>query len=368
MRILIAPDSFKDALSAADAAAAIARGLKRKAASHTLVEFPLSDGGEGALAVLAQHLDLKRVEIDAVDALFRPIKASYGLSADGSSAVIELAAAAGLQMLAPHERNPLDTTTLGAGLMLADALTRGARDVFLAIGGSATNDCGIGIAQALGWRFLDAQGAPVAPTGAGLARIAHITPPAQTRPPHVLRIARDVQIPLLGESGAARMFARQKSADDAAIAALEAGAANLCDIVHREIDSSRPETLPGSGAAGGAGFGAKVFAGGELLDGAEAIMDAANFQAECDRADLIITGEGRLDGQTAHGKVVAAVARRARTAGAPVIALCGRVDAAPEDIEQLGLRRAVEISDRRAPLPDQLARTGANLERAAFEL
>lgn len=370
MRILVAPDSFKDALSARDAADAIARGLKRHIFPHKIVTFPMADGGEGTMDVLAAHLQLTRIEIDTVDALFRPIRAHYGLSADGKSAVIELAAAAGLEMLAPHERNPLSTTTLGVGQMLADALQRGARDVFLAIGGSATNDCGVGLASALGWRFLDDAGEPVRPIGGELHRIARIEEPATPLPPFVLRIARDVQIPLLGPTGAAHMFARQKGADDAAIAALEAGAAHLCEIVHAQIDLGRPENFGGVGAAGGAGFGAMVFLGGGLYDGAEAVMDAMDFQAEADRADLIITGEGRLDGQTGYGKVVAAVTLRARWKGktTPVIALCGAVDAAPGEIAGLGLRAAIEISDRTLPLSENLTRTAENLERAAAAL
>lgn len=370
MRILVAPDSFKDALSAAEAAKAIARGLRRKASRHSIVTFPLSDGGEGALAVLSQHLKLAPIEVETVDALFRPIRAAYGVSADGAQAVIELASAAGLQQLRPEERNPLETTTLGVGLMLADAIKRGAREILLAIGGSATNDCGVGIAQALGWRFLDEAGASVRPVGADLVRVARIEAPADPNPPCVLRVARDVQIPLLGATGAAHVFARQKGADEAAIAVLEAGAANLCEAVHRDIDLGRPETFPGAGAAGGAGFGAMVFAGAHLFDGAEAIMETTGFQAECDRADLIVTGEGRLDAQTGYGKVIAAIGLRAQWNGraTPVVALCGRVEATRAELDALHLREAVEISDRTRPLAEQLARTAANLERAAFAL
>jgi len=254
--------------------------------------------------------------------------------------------------------------------MFADALRRGARDIFLAIGGSATNDCGIGLASALGWRFLDDAGAPIRPVGGELHRIARIEAPQPPLPHFVLRVARDVQIPLLGPTGAAHMFARQKGADDAAIATLEAGAAHLCEIVHQQIDLGRPENFGGVGAAGGAGFGAMVFLGGGLYDGAEAVMDAMDFQSEAERADLIITGEGRLDGQTVYGKVVASVASRARWNGkkTPVIALCGAVDATRAEIEALGLRDAIEISDRTLPLAQNLARTAENLERAAAAL
>lgn len=367
MRILVAPDSFKDALSARDAAEAIARGLKRHAFPHKIVTFPMADGGEGTMDVLAARLSLQSVEIEVADPLFRPRRARYLLG--GEHAVIELAEAAGLQLLSPAERDPLNTTTLGVGQMIADALARGARDIFLAIGGSATNDCGVGLASALGWRFLDEAGQPIRPVGGALHRIARIEPPT-TPLPHFVRVARDVQIPLLGPTGAAHMFARQKGADGAAIATLEAGAAHLCEIVHAQIDLGRPETFGGVGAAGGAGFGAMVFLGGGLYDGAEAVMDAMDFQAEADRADLIITGEGRLDGQTGYGKVVSAVALRAQWRGkrTPVIALCGAVDATPGKIAALGLRDAIAISDPAAPLTENLAHTAANLERAAAAL
>ncbi len=355
-------------MSARDAAEAIARGLKRHAFPHKIVTFPMADGGEGTMDVLAARLGLQSVEIEVANPLFRPRRARYLLG--GAHAVIELAEAAGLQLLAPAERDPLNTTTLGVGKMLADALARGARDIFLAIGGSATNDCGVGLASALGWRFVDDAGEPIRPVGGALHRIARIEPPTTPLPNFVLRVARDVQIPLLGPTGAAHMFARQKGADAAAIAALEAGAAHLCEIVHQQIDLGRPENFGGVGAAGGAGFGAMVFLGGGLYDGAEAVMDAMDFQAEADRADLIITGEGRLDGQTGYGKVVAAVTLRARWRGkrTPVVALCGAVDATAEEIAQLGLKDAIAISDPAAPLTENLARTAENLERAAAAL
>lgn len=362
MRILIAPDSFKDALSAQDVVAAITRGLRMRFPNVEIDPCPLSDGGEGATAVLSAQLGLLRVDIDTVDPLMRPLRTAYAMA--GDYAVIELAAAAGLDLLAAQERDALRTTTLGVGRMIADAVSRGARRIDLAIGGSATNECGIGMAAAMGWRFLDAARKEVAPIGASLGSIAHIDIPAL--PGFQLTALCDVRAPLTGPEGAAYVYARQKGADDAAIAQLDAGAANLARVVARELRRDGLADIPGAGAAGGTGFGVLAFFNGALKPGADAVMDAVGFDARMRAADLVITGEGRLDAQTAQGKLVAAVARRAMST--PVIALCGRVDATREEIAVLGLHEAIEISDRTAALADQLARTAENLERAVSHL
>jgi glycerate kinase len=363
MRVVVATDSFKHALAAPAACAAIAAGLRATHADAAVEERPLSDGGQGALEVLAQALALGLVGIDAVDPLGRPIRAAYGLSAGDGLAVIETARACGLELLAPEERDPLAASTFGAGLLLKDAIARGARRVLLAIGGSATTDAGIGMAAALGWRFLGADGAALAPNGAALLRIARIVaPPPRDLP--AIEVLCDVAAPLFGPEGAAFVYAPQKGADAAAVAALDAGL--------RAIDAllAKPglAETPGAGAAGGLGFGAAAFLGARLVRGADRVMDLVGLDAALAHADLVVTGEGRLDAQTAQGKLIAALCARARGFGVPVVALCGQVEASAQDIRALGLSAAIEISPRGIPPPTALAETAANLTRAAAAL
>lgn len=365
MRILIASDSFKDALSAPDVCRAIAGGIGRRYPEAEIVEFPLADGGEGTFEVLALHLGLQTVETDTVDPLFRPIRAPYGLSADGHTALIEMAKASGLQLLEPGERNPLNTTTFGTGLLLADAFRRGVKHAVLAIGGSATNDAGTGMAAALGWQFRDADWQAVKPTGRSLEQIVKILPPADYQAFERVEVICDVTNSLYGPQGAAHVYGRQKGADDEAIALLDAGLRHFAQIAERQLGKPGLAALPGAGAAGGTGFGAMVFLGATLRRGIDLVMDLTHFDQALESADLVITGEGKLDGQTLHGKLIHGICQRARRKSVPVIALCGQLTATHEQIAQIGLRNAYSINDTELPLPEMLARTAENLTRAA---
>jgi glycerate 2-kinase len=364
MNILIACDSFKDALDAPSVCRAIERGLRLADPSISTRIFPLADGGEGMSDILNFHLGLTKIEVEVHDPLFRKIKATYSLSADGKTAFIEMAQASGLQLLATGERNPLKTTTLGVGEMIADALGHGAKHIVLGIGGSATNDCGIGMAAALGWSFLDKNGEKLSPIGESLNKIENITPPQYKSDfDTIFEVICDVTNPLLGKTGAAHVYARQKGADDAAIEILERGANNLTKVSNlRQVVA---ETA-GAGAAGGLGFGALYFLNATLKRGIDAIMDLTNFDAQVAWADVIITGEGRLDSQTAHGKLIAGII--ARTQKKPVIALCGAVEATPQYIRDLGLKAAFAIAQKPCTLAEALAATEVNLEKMAFNL
>ena len=382
MKVLIACDSFKDALDAPSVCRAIERGLQLADPSVSTRIFPLADGGEGLSEILNFHLGLKKVEIEVYDPLFRKIKAFYSLSSDNQTAFIEMAQAAGLQLLTNEERNPLKTTTFGVGEMINDALKNDAKHIVLGIGGSATNDVGIGMAAALGWQFLDKNGENLIGIGENLSRIQKIVPPASggwlmssgkwiVTPRRfdkvVFDVMCDVTNPLYGEHGATCTYARQKGATDDMISILDEG---LKTFAHLFADNFYPaEKLAmtkGSGAAGGLGFGAIAFLTANLKSGIDAMMDLTDFDKEIDWADIIITGEGRLDNQTAHGKLIAGIISRAQQK--PVIALCGAVDAPPQYLNDLGLKAAFSIAQKPCLLQEALNLTAENLEKTAFNV
>ena len=363
MNILVACDSFKDALPADAVCRAIAAGLKAAHPGAVVRQMPLSDGGEGLLDVLRAPLGLDWVEKRVGDPLGRPITGRYGLSADGGTCVVEMAEASGLQRLTLAERDPLAASTFGTGELLADAKGRGARRAILAIGGSATNDAGIGAAAALGWKFLDANGAAVAPNGGNLAKIARIIP-APT-PFEKTDVLCDVTNPLFGPGGAAWIYGRQKGGTDETLAFLDDGLKHIAALVTAQLGKDVAAT-PGAGAAGGLGYGAMAFMDATLRRGIEIVLDLTGFDAAARDADLIITGEGHLDGQSAQGKLIQGLCGRAQ--GKPVIALCGKLSATPEQIETIGLKAAFSINREERPLAEMLASTAANLERAAAAL
>jgi len=363
MRILVAADSFKDALPAQEVCAAIARGLHDR---HTVVEHPLADGGEGTLAILARHLDLHLIDIATCDPLRRPIKTQWGLSRDNSTAYIELARASGLQLLAGSERSPLHTSTFGTGILIAAALQRNVDRVVLAIGGSATNDGGVGLLAALGWQFLSSHATPVEPSGGQLSNITQIVAPANWTSPS-FDVLSDVDNPLFGPTGAAWMFARQKGANENEIAILDSGLRHFAHVTAETFGSSVSPDVPGAGAAGGVGFAASAFLTARLHRGSDFLIEATNFDAALANADLVITGEGHIDSQTLHGKLIHGVCRRAAHHGVPVIALCGKLTATPEQQRALGLLRAYEINAG-ATLDDALTRTAERLAACAARL
>lgn len=363
MNILVACDSFKDALSADAVCRAIARGLKRAHPEALVREMPLSDGGEGLLEVLAQALHLHWIEKQVADPLGRPIMARYGLSADGTKAFVEMAQASGLELLTLEERDPRKTSTFGTGQLLADARSRGARHALLAIGGSATNDAGTGAAAALGWGFLDQAGQLVPPNGGHLKDIARLVPAAA--PFDTIDVLCDVTNPLFGPQGAAWVYGRQKGGSDAVLAELDDGLKHIAAIVKSQLGRD-VAPMPGAGAAGGLGFGAVAFLGAQLRRGIEVVLDLVGFDEAARTADLIITGEGHLDGQSAQGKLIQGLCGRAATT--PVIALCGKLSASPEQIRMIGLKAAYCINNPERSLAEMLANTAANLEKTAAGL
>ncbi len=369
MNILIACDSFKDALPALEVCRTIARGMRQGWPDAQLTPFPLADGGEGTAQILTYHSGGEMVTKTVQGPLFQPVEAAYGLSGDGKTAFMEMAAAAGLQLLRQEERNPLKTTTYGLGELILDALSRGAAHILLGIGGSATNDAGLGMATALGYRFLDEQGEGVLPIGGNLSKIRHIDRSrARFQPGEIaVEVLCDVRNPLYGSQGAAQVYAPQKGADEEAVWQLDTGLQHFAGLLEESFGQDFAQQ-PGAGAAGGLGAGAMAFLGAALKPGIETVMAATCFEEQLRQAQLVITGEGKLDAQTLQGKLIQGIARQAGALGVPVIALCGTLLASPAEIGALGLQAAFSIQTRPASLSEALAATAENLEQAAFNL
>ncbi|HEX3771166.1 MAG TPA: glycerate kinase [Polyangiaceae bacterium] len=332
MRVLVAPSSLRRSLSAPDAAAAIARGLRAGAPSLEVSALPIADGGDDTSEVLRAALGGTRRAVSAHDALGRPWEAAFVLLPDGT-AVADVSSASGWGPLRGAPPDPLRASTFGTGEVIAGALDAGATAVVVGVGGSTTVDGGAGLLQALGVRWLDAQGAPLPPGGAALARLARVDTSgldprlAATK----LVLACDVDSPLLGDTGAARVFGPQKGAGPAEIEVLEDALARFADVLARDtgVDVRR---LPRAGAAGGVSGGLHAVAGAALADGADIVLDLLRFDAHVASCDLVVTAEGRLDAQTLRGKGPLRVAAAAARHGKPVIVLVGTVDpAVPRD-------------------------------------
>lgn len=369
MRILIASDTFKDALGAEAVCDAIAAGLNTANAAFEVVKMPLADGGEGTAAILAHHTGGQMVQDRASNPLFEPMMAEYGMSGDGKTAFIEMASASGLQLLKPEERNPLETSTMGTGALIIAAVSRGAEKIILGLGGSATNDAGMGMATALGYRFFDEHGQELEPVGASLLKVAHIDSRMLLFDPRKVEIVTlcDVDNPLYGKEGAAQVFAPQKGADAAAVKALDEGLRHIAPKMEALAGQSIAD-VPGSGAAGGMGAGCLAYLGATLQPGIETIMEVAGFEKALEHADLVITGEGRLDEQTLRGKLIKGITTRAGQKGVPVIALCGALQAAPKAVRSIGLQAAFSIQNRPVALETALQETAERLEETAFYL
>ena len=337
-RIILAPNALKGSCTAAAAAAAMARGSARALSEAELVELPVADGGDGLAEVLTAALHGERRSVRVTGPRFAPVDAALVWSPGRRTTVVEMALASGLALLAGPEQDATATTTLGTGELLRAALDLGARHIIVGLGGSATNDGGIGMAQALGWRFLDASGQPVAPVGARLADIARIDGTARDARLDQVRIEAvcDVDNPLTGPRGAAAVYGPQKGASPAQVAALDAGLAHLATLIARELGREIAD-LPGAGAAGGLGAGLVAFAGAALRPGADLVLDLLALDRHLAGADLVLTAEGQIDAQTAYGKAPAAVAARAKARGIPCIAIAGGIGADIDALHAIGI-------------------------------
>lgn len=367
-RVVIAPQSFKGSADAVAVAAAIARGVRGVWPAAECVEMPLADGGEGTVRALVRATGGELRHARVRDPLLREIDAEWGILGDRSTAVVEMAAANGLPLLAESERDPRVTSTRGTGELILAAAMSGAQRIIIGIGGSATNDGGSGMARAFGYRFFDATGAELPEGGAALARLARIdgqTDPRLIRPS--IDVACDVRNPLLGPEGASAIFGPQKGATPQMVAELDAALTRYADVVERTI-GRRIRDVPGAGAAGGLGAGLLAFLDARLRSGALLVLDAVRFEAQLDRATLVITGEGRIDGQSVYGKLTQAVTVAARRHAVPVAAVAGMLGQGHEAMRDAGVG-AIETlahtaTEREAAMRDPLPR----IERAAARL
>ena len=361
VRILIAPDKFKGSLSAPAAAEAIARGLRSVWPDAQLDLAPIADGGEGFAEALKVALGAEWVNVASEDALGRAIAARYAWLDGERLAILEISEASGLHRIAPHERDPLRADTFGTGILIAHAIARGARRIHVGLGGSATTDGGAGMARALGFRFLDGEGRDFPAAPGALQSVAQIVRPADRVLPEIFA-ASDVQNPLLGERGAARVYGPQKGADAAAVALLDRALTRLADVCAADLGCDHRD-VPGSGAAGGLGFGLLTFCNAKIRPGFEMISETLHLGKRITAADLVITGEGRIDDQTLDGKGPAGVAALARSAGRLVIAFGGAITAVAEDS---GVFDAlIPIADRPLTVAEAMAEAAPLLERAS---
>ncbi len=355
MNILIASDKFKGSLTAEQVCEVIRSGLLKLDATLIIKTIPLADGGEGTASLLTTYTHGTWVTTSVSDPLFRKIQAGYGISGDGSTAFIEMSQASGLQLLSKEERNPLKTSTYGTGELIANAIDRNVRKIVLAIGGSATNDAGMGMAAALGVKFLDRSNNELDPIGENLIHLHTIDEGSlnlKLKNTEILVLC-DVINPLTGMAGAAYIYAPQKGADQAMVKALDLGLQNFASVVEKETGVSLE--FPGAGAAGGLGAGAKVFLRARFQRGIEYIMYELKVPEHIIQANLVITGEGKMDEQTLAGKVVAGIATLANQHQKPVIALVGKNELSDDQIKSLHLSQVISLVNKETSPTEAMA-------------
>ena len=355
MKIVIAPDSFKGSLTAVEVADAIAVGVERACPNAEIVSIPLADGGEGTVEALVRATGGRVLRHPAADPLGRTIESFFGVLGDGATTVVEMAAASGLPLVPDDLRDPMKTTSYGTGELIRAALNTGCRKLILGIGGSATNDGGVGAIQALGGSFRDAAGSEVGFGGGELSRIRAID--LSGLDPRLkdaeITVACDVENPLTGDNGASSVFGPQKGATPEMIALLDAGLKNLAAVIRRDLGRD-VENLPGAGAAGGLGAAAVAFLNATLKPGIEIVLEATRFAERLKGADLVITGEGRIDAQTLQGKTVCGVLRLAASEDVPVLALGGGVEADGYKLLDRGAIAVLPIVNRPMSLQEAL--------------
>ncbi|BBT92014.1 glycerate kinase [Enterobacter mori] len=366
MKIVIAPDSYKESLSALEVATAIERGFREIFPSANYVKLPVADGGEGTVEAMVAATQGRIIHVPVTGPLGEPVEGFYGLSGDDQSAFIEMAAASGLELVPPSQRNPLKTTSWGTGELIRHALDAGVKHIIIGIGGSATNDGGAGMVQALGAKLLDAAQKPVGLGGGELATLAHIDLTGLDKRLKACRIevACDVTNPLTGEEGATAVFGPQKGATPEMIVTLDNALAHYAQVIARDLDID-VLNLSGGGAAGGMGAALYAFCGAQLRQGIEIVTDALHLADQVADADLVITGEGRIDSQTIHGKVPVGVANVAKRFNRPVIGIAGSLTADVGVVHEHGIDAVFSVIYTICSLEDALENASENVRMAA---
>ena len=367
MKFVIAPDKFKGSLTGFEFCDAVAEGLQMVFKDAEIINKPLADGGDGTMEVAKYYINGEKITITLSDPLFRPINASYLYSEETKIAYIEMAEASGLKLLGDDERNCMITTTSGTGELIYDALDKGAKEIILGIGGSATNDGGMGMANALGYQFLDEHGKELVPIGQNLSKVKSIDDSNK----HVrlkevkIKVACDVTNHFYGLNGAAYIYAAQKGASENEIIVLNNGLHNLAEVIKSNYNIDL-QKINGAGAAGGVGGGALTFLDGELISGINLIKELADFDTTIDGADWIITGEGQLDEQTLSGKTIDGVITSAKLRNIPVAALCGSVSISVNQQNKFGLTYVSSIVRGISTLQEAMNNSHENLVNATY--
>ena len=354
-KIVVASDSFKGSLSSLEVADAAAKAINECIPGCCVEKVEVADGGEGTMEALHRTLGGVKVAVEVCDPLGRAITASYVKLADGVTAVLEMAVASGLPLLAPQERNPMKTSTYGTGQLIADALRKGCRKFLIGIGGSATNDAGMGMLEALGVRFLDVEGNLLHGSGESLEKVEDIdlSGVCAGLAESEFIIACDVDAPLYGPKGAACVFAPQKGADAEMVAMLNDGLEHFSSVIRR-VTGKDVSDIPGAGAAGGLGGGFVAFLPARLERGIEMVLDAISFDERIRGASLIITGEGRVDFQTLTGKTPYGILKRARRQGIPVVAIGGSVALGEIEASEAGFAGIYAVTPSDMPLEEAM--------------
>ena len=354
MKVVIAIDSFKGSLTSTEAGQAVTIGIQQQFPQCQIKLLPIADGGEGMLAVMLNTVEGEVQYLTAHNPCMENIRTSYGISADGTTAFIEMANISGLPLIRKEQQNPMKTTTYGTGELIRDALEKGCTQFIIGIGGSATNDAGIGMLQALGFEFLDKKYQPLGFGGEILGKIDSIN--IRKVDPKVKRahfiVACDVQNPFYGPNGAAAIYARQKGANDAMIEELDRGMQAFAQVIQRETGKDI-SMIPGSGAAGGMGGGMLAFLNAELRSGADLLLDLSHFESQIEGADLIITGEGRMDRQSLMGKITGKILEAGKRKDIPVIAFAGSI-ADIEILESAGFKGLFATKPDSMPLEEAM--------------
>lgn len=366
MRILVCPDKFKESLTASQVADHICTGIVKIMPEAECKKIPLADGGEGTVEALVSVTKGHVVPALVHDPLMRPITSFFGISGDGSTAFIEMAAASGLTLLKPEERNPLFTTSFGTGELIRAALDKGCKRILLGIGGSATTDGGTGMANALGIEFTDGSGKEITPVGGNLHHIDFINLEKLDQRVKTcnISVACDVTNVLTGQQGAAKVFGPQKGATPSAVKILDDNLVHLLHVIHHELHVDIG-SLQGGGAAGGMGAGAVAFLGAELLNGFDLIAQVVHLEKWIRWADILVTGEGKIDFQTAFGKTPAGVGRLAIQYKKPLIGFAGLLGEGSEKLYEFGFSALIPIADKPMTLEQSITDAGILLEKAA---
>ena len=371
MRVVVAIDSFKGSLSSASAGNAVKEAVCRLDKDAEVIVKPLADGGEGTVDALASALDSEIVEIDVRDPLMRSVKAKYCMLKSSNTAVIEMASASGITLVSAEERNPLETTTYGVGELIKDAINKGCRRFIVGIGGSATNDGGTGMLTALGVRFLDKNGQPISLGAKGLEELYRIDTEnaiSELRECTFI-IACDVKNPLCGKNGCSAVFAPQKGATPDMIVKMDAWLEKYAEIT-KSVSDKADRDFEGAGAAGGLGFAFLSYTNAALKSGIDIVLEEIKIEEEIKRADIVVTGEGRLDSQTVMGKAPIGVARLAKKYGKKVIAFCGCTTADAEICNEHGIDAYFPILRSVTSLDEALDINNAydNLRATAYQV